>query len=71
MLIVAFAGQLSFQAIVAITLFNYVYKFIIAVLITPLIYLAHWVMDLYLGSEVAETLIRRAEEGQEVVDVAS
>lgn len=68
-LIVAFAGQLSFQAIVAITLFNYVYKFIIAVLITPLIYLAHWVMDLYLGSEVAETLIRRAEGGQEVVDV--
>lgn len=70
-LMVAFAGQLSFQAIVAITLFNYVYKFIIAVLITPLIYLAHWLMDWYLGSDVAEALIQQAEAGPEVVHVQS
>ena len=62
-LLVAFAGQLSFQEIAAITLFNYGYKFIIAILITPVIYAAHWVMDLYLGKEVAEELIHQAEEG--------
>ena len=56
-LLVAFAGQLSFQEIVAITLFNYSYKFIIAILITPVIYAAHWVMDNYLGKEEAAQLI--------------
>ncbi len=60
-LTVAFAGQLAFQEILAITLFNYGYKFIIA--ITPLIYLAHWIMDRYLGEELAEALIHEAEQG--------
>jgi len=45
---------------VAITIFNYAYKFIIAVAITPLIYLAHWLMDRYLGHETAEVLIHEA-----------
>jgi len=58
---VAFVGRLSFQEIVAITLFNYLYKFIIAIVITPLIYGAHGLMDRYLGHEQAEALIHRAE----------
>jgi hypothetical protein len=58
---VAFAGQLSIQEIVAITLFNYGYKFLIAVGITPIIYLAHWAMDRYLGHETAEALREKAE----------
>ena len=62
-LTVAFAGQLAFQEILAITLFNYSYKFIIAVVITPVIYLAHWMMDRYLGHETAEALIEQAESG--------
>ncbi|MDZ4699737.1 MAG: queuosine precursor transporter [Rhodothermales bacterium] len=60
-LTVAFAGLLSFQEILAITLFNYSYKFIIAILITPVIYAIHWVMDLYLGRETAQALIDEAE----------
>ncbi|MDE2997409.1 MAG: queuosine precursor transporter [Bacteroidota bacterium] len=60
-LTVAFFGQLSFGEIVAITLFNYSYKFIIAIVITPVIYGAHWVMDRYLGEETAEELIHAAE----------
>ena len=59
-LMVAFAGQLSFQEIVAITLFNYSYKFIIAIAITPVIYAAHWMMDRYLGKEEAAQLIEQA-----------
>ncbi len=62
-LTVAFYGQLSPQEIIAVSLFNYSYKFIIAVLITPIIYLAHWAMDRYLGAETAETLRQHAEEG--------
>ena len=60
-LTVAFAGQLTMQEILAISLFNYGYKFLIAILITPLIYLAHWAMDAYLGPETAEALIHEAE----------
>lgn len=63
-LTVAFFGQLSFGEIVAITLFNYSYKFVIAIVITPVIYGAHWVMDRYLGEELAEELIHAAEHGQ-------
>ena len=62
-LTVAFFGRLSFQEILAITLFNYSYKFIIAVVITPVIYGAHWVMDRYLGHETARRLIAQAEQG--------
>lgn len=65
-LTVAFAGQLRFQEILAITLFNYGYKFIIAVVITPVIYLFHWVMDRYLGHETAVEMIEQAEKGSEV-----
>ena len=60
-LTVAFAGQLALGEIVAITLFNYGYKFAIAVVITPLIYAAHWAIDEYLGDELAETLLEQAE----------
>jgi len=64
---VAFAGQLAFPQILAITLFNYGYKFAIAVAITPLIYLAHWLIDAYLGRELAHALIERAAAGAEAL----
>ncbi|MDA0874763.1 MAG: queuosine precursor transporter [Bacteroidetes bacterium] len=60
-LTVAFFGQLSLGEIVAITLFNYSYKFVIAIVITPVIYGAHYVMDRYLGDEEAHALIQAAE----------
>jgi len=66
-LMVAFAGQLAFSAIVAITLFNYAYKFVIAVVITPAIYAAHYAMDLYLGHETAEAMIEGAGGGEAMV----
>ncbi|BBM71009.1 queuosine precursor transporter [Rhodothermus marinus] len=66
-LTVAFAGQLAFPQILAITLFNYGYKFAIAVAITPLIYLAHWLIDAYLGRELAHALIERAAAGAEAL----
>ncbi|MBN8589328.1 MAG: queuosine precursor transporter [Rhodothermia bacterium] len=62
-LTIAFAGQsgFTFQTILAITLFNYGYKFIIAIFITPIIYLVHWVIDQYLGREAAHDLVEQAE----------
>lgn len=70
-LVIAFAGVLSIQEIVAITLFNYGYKFIIAVVITPLIYGAHWVMDRYLGHETARELVAAAHAEQQVAVVTA
>jgi queuosine precursor transporter len=39
---------------------NYIYKFAIAVAITPLLYLAHWLVDLWLGHDEAHRAIAEA-----------
>ncbi|MBL8858047.1 MAG: queuosine precursor transporter [Planctomycetes bacterium] len=43
-----------------ISLTNYVYKFLIAVLITPLLYFVHGAVNAWLGREAAEALARTA-----------
>jgi len=60
-LTIAFWGQLAWGEIVAITLFNYGYKVGIAIGITPLVYLAHALIDRYLGHDRAEALVELAE----------
>jgi len=42
---------------------NYIYKFIMAIALTPVIYAAHFYIDKYLGQEMAEELKREAMEG--------
>jgi uncharacterized integral membrane protein (TIGR00697 family) len=44
----------------AISVTNYVYKFAIAVVITPLLYVVHGLVDLYLGREQAHALAEAA-----------
>lgn len=61
-LFIAFYGPMTLSTIIAVTLFNYAYKFIVAVLITPLIYGAHWVIDRYLGLDAATQLIEAAAQ---------
>jgi uncharacterized integral membrane protein (TIGR00697 family) len=39
---------------------NYVYKFVVAIVLTPLIYLAHNLIDKYLGKEQAHKIIDEA-----------
>lgn len=39
--------------VLAIGVVNYIYKFVIAVLLTPLLYLVHDLIDRYLGAELA------------------
>jgi queuosine precursor transporter len=46
---------------------NYAIKIVIAILMTPLIYLVHGIIDRYLGEEVAERLAESAAKGQVVV----
>jgi hypothetical protein len=50
----------SLRMVFAIGLVNYAYKFLMAVVLTPAIYLAHHVIDRYLGEELAEEMKREA-----------
>ena len=43
----------TWNQILAVGTIQYIYKFLMAILLTPMIYVAHWLMDLYLGKEVA------------------
>lgn len=52
-LFIAFYGVFSNQQIVAIGITNYIYKFSVAILLTPVIYLGHMLIDNYLGKENA------------------
>ncbi|HMI65445.1 MAG TPA: queuosine precursor transporter [Cyclobacteriaceae bacterium] len=58
-LYIAFAGTLSNEQIIAIGITNYIYKFSVAILLTPLIYFGHYFIDRYLGKENA---LRISEE---------
>lgn len=46
----------SFERVAAIANVNYIYKFVMAILLTPLIYLAHHLIDKYLGAKLANKL---------------
>jgi hypothetical protein len=59
-LFIAFSGQLSVEQIASIGVTNYIYKFMIAVCITPLLYVAHRAIDNYLGRELAERMMEEA-----------
>jgi uncharacterized integral membrane protein (TIGR00697 family) len=59
-LFIAFYGVFSTQNIIAIGITNYIYKFAVAILLTPLIYLGHYFIDNYLGKENADLLSDQA-----------
>lgn len=61
-LFIAFYGVFTNSQIVAIGITNYIYKFIIAIALTPLIYLGHSMIDRYLGKEHAEKISAEATE---------
>lgn len=59
-LYIAFAGVFSNQQIIAIGITNYIYKFTAAIVLTPLIYVCHGLIDRYLGKENAEKISEHA-----------
>lgn len=59
-LFIAFYGVFSNTQIVAIGITNYIYKFAVAILLTPLVYLGHSLIDNYLGKENADKLSENA-----------
>ncbi len=63
-LIIAFklGADWSWAMVLAVGFNNYFYKFFVAVILTPAIYLAHTVIDKYLGKELAEKMKAEAAE---------
>jgi uncharacterized integral membrane protein (TIGR00697 family) len=59
-LYIAFYGTFSNSQIIAIGITNYIYKFVVAILLTPLIYLGHYFIDKYLGKENANQIAEDA-----------
>lgn len=49
-------GNWPIQQILAVGIVNYIYKFTIAVILTPLLYLAHYWIDGFLGKQLAEEM---------------
>jgi len=46
--------------VLAIGVVNYIYKFFIAIVLTPALYILHYFIDLYLGKETAHQLIEES-----------
>lgn len=49
-------GQWTIPLVLAVGTVNYIYKFLMAILLTPLIYIAHKLIEMYLGEELAKEL---------------
>lgn len=52
----------SVSQVISVGSLNYIYKFIVAIALTPLIYLGHYLIDRYLGEEMAEQMKKEASE---------
>ena len=57
-------GQWSLNMVFAVGIVNYIYKCTAAVLLTPVIYLVHKVIDGYLGKDLAHSLKKQAVDGE-------
>lgn len=49
-----------FSLFIAVGLVNYIYKFIVAILMTPVIYFVHYIIEKYLGKEQAAEMKKAA-----------
>ena len=59
-LFIAFAGIFSWQLILAIGIMNYIYKFVMAIVLTPVIYFVEARIEKYVGKETAQQMKQAA-----------
>ena len=50
----------SWKMVAAIGLVNYTYKFLVAVLMTPVLYIIHGIIDNFLGKDLAHRMLKEA-----------
>lgn len=52
------------ERVLAIALMNYIYKFVIALIMTPVIYLVHGIIDRWLGKDLSHKMMQAAHSKQ-------
>lgn len=52
----------TLKQVIAVGIINYIYKFVVAIVLTPLLYLAHNIIDKYLGKEESHILVEESAE---------
>lgn len=57
-------GNWELSQVIALGINNYIYKFTVAILLTPLLYVGHGIIDNYLGKELAEEMIEEASDNE-------
>ena len=55
----------SIKQVLAIGIMNYIYKFVVAIIVTPFLYLLHNAIDKYLGKNLAHKMIDEADKQYE------
>ena len=53
-------GNWSIEQIIAVGIINYIYKFSVAIALTPLLYAGHGLIDRYLGKSMAARITAEA-----------
>ncbi len=53
-------GNWPLKLVLAVGVVNYIYKFVIAIVLTPALYVVHAIIDNYLGKELAEQMMAEA-----------
>jgi uncharacterized integral membrane protein (TIGR00697 family) len=59
-------GNWPMEQVLSVALINYIYKFAVAILLTPLLYIVHYLIDNYLGERGATQLMQEATAGHEL-----
>jgi len=60
-------GNWPIAQVLAVGLVNYIYKFVVAVILTPLLYVAHYLIDNYLGDELSQEMMQEAGEDTSLI----
>lgn len=60
-------GNWSLEQVIAIGIINYIYKFCVAILMTPFLYISHGIIDRYLGKKNAELMTAEAAESSKAL----
>lgn len=55
-------GNWELSQVFAVGIINYIYKFTVAIILTPLLYVAHGIIDRFLGKDLAEKMMEEASE---------
>ncbi len=55
-------GNWSLSQVFSVGILNYAYKFLAAILLTPILYIIHYLIDQYLGQDLAKKMMAEASE---------